>query len=101
MRFGRRRAGKAGVGRGRSAEVCVLRGLFGAAKAGLVLGLTGPVLVTQGARKAVAAIGPLAGELATGAAGTLRQAPGAASRSTGGSARGGGHATGAPPAGWR
>ncbi|MEV6915686.1 cation-translocating P-type ATPase [Amycolatopsis sp. NPDC051106] len=79
----------------------MLRGLFGAAKASLVLGLTGPVLVTQGAKKAVAAIGPLAGELATGAAGTLREATVTTSRSTVRAARVVRNATGARSAVWR
>ncbi len=58
----------------------MLAGLFAVTKAGAVLALTGPVLVTQQAKKVASALGPVARELAAGAAGTAAGATRASSR---------------------
>ncbi|MGW3966092.1 HAD-IC family P-type ATPase [Amycolatopsis sp. NPDC005003] len=58
----------------------MLGGLFAVTKAGAVLALAGPVLVTRQAKKVASALGPVARELAGGAAGTAAEATRASSR---------------------
>ncbi|WP_410641156.1 HAD-IC family P-type ATPase [Amycolatopsis sp. lyj-346] len=70
-------------------------------KAGMTLALAGPVLVTQQAKKAVSALGPLAGELAAGAAGTAAEATRTSSRTAVRAARVVRNAAGARSAVWR
>ncbi|MEV6447474.1 cation-translocating P-type ATPase [Amycolatopsis sp. NPDC051716] len=58
----------------------MLGAVFAATKVGMTLALAGPVLVTQQAKRAASALGPLAGELTAGAAGTVAEATRTSSR---------------------
>ncbi|WP_410671577.1 HAD-IC family P-type ATPase [Amycolatopsis sp. cmx-4-68] len=73
------------------------RGLFAVTKAGLALALIGPVL----AKKAVSAIGPLTGELAAGATGTVGDATRTSTRTAVRAARVVRNAAGSRTAVWR
>ncbi|MEV6832011.1 cation-translocating P-type ATPase [Amycolatopsis sp. NPDC051102] len=79
----------------------MLGGLFAVTKAGAVLALTGPVLVTQQARKVVSALGPLAGELAAGVTGTAGEATRTTARTAVRATRVVRNAAGARTAVWR
>ncbi|GAB2735993.1 cation-translocating P-type ATPase [Amycolatopsis magusensis] len=79
----------------------MLKGLLGVSKTGMILALTGPILVTRQAKKAVGAIRPLVGELTAGATGTATEVAGMTTRTTVRTARVVRNAAGPRTAVWR